>query len=268
VLALEPGAGPERGAGPEPISPKPVAGRDLYDEPGFFARYQQLRAAAAGLNEALDQPSLARLLPPVADLDVTELGCGEGTLARRLARAGARSVLAVDAAARMLDRAAARPHRRVRYLRADIETLDLPDGGTDLVVCSLALHYVADYQGVLARVGRWLRPGGQLVFSCEHPVCTARDPMTGWLALAEGSTWPVDHYGRETARVQNWLGTPVVKHHRRLSTLVGGVLAAGLELTGLDEPQPDAATLAQRPDLAQHCRRPPLLLIAARKPAA
>jgi hypothetical protein len=82
--------------------------------------------------------------------------------------------------------------------------LDLPDGGTDLVVSSLALHYVAHYRGVLARVSRWLRPGGYLVFSCEHPICTARDPMTGWLPLAEGSIWPVDHYDRETARVQNW----------------------------------------------------------------
>ena len=256
MLALEPGGRPE-----------PVTGRDLYDDPGFFARYQQLRDAAAGLNEALEQPSLARLLPSVTDLDVVELGCGAGTLARRLARAGARSVLAVDAAARMLRRAVARPHPRVRYLRADIETLDLPDGGTDLVVSSLAMHYVADYQGVLARVSRWLRPGGYLVFSCEHPICTARDPMTGWLPLGEGSIWPVDHYDRETARVQNWLGTPVVKHHRRLSTLVGGVLAAGLDLTGLDEPQPGAGTLVGRPDLEQHCRRPPLLLIAARKPA-
>jgi hypothetical protein len=57
----------------------------------------------------------------------------------------------------------------------------------------------------------------------------------------------------------------VIKHHRRLTTLVAGVLAAGLDLTGLDEPQPDAGTIARRPDLGQHARRPPLLLIAARK---
>jgi SAM-dependent methyltransferase len=256
VLALEPGGRPE-----------PITGRDLYDDPAFFTRYQQLRDAAAGLNEVLEQAALARLLPPATDLDVVELGCGTGALARQLAQAGARSVLAVDAAARMLGRAAARPHPRVRYLRADIETLDLPDSRTDLVVSSLVLHYVADYRGMLARVSRWLRPGGYLVFSCEHPICTARDPMTGWLPLAGGTIWPLDHYGRETARVQNWLGTPVVKHHRRLSTLVGGVLAAGLDLIGLDEPQPEAGVLARRPDLEQHCRRPPLLLIAARKPA-
>jgi hypothetical protein len=58
----------------------------------------------------------------------------------------------------------------------------------------------------------------------------------------------------------------VTKHHRKLATLIGGVLGAGLILTGVDEPCPDDQVLARRPDLAQHLRRPPLLVISARKP--
>jgi len=58
----------------------------------------------------------------------------------------------------------------------------------------------------------------------------------------------------------------VTKHHRRLATLIGGVLAAGLILTGIDEPSPDDQVLARRPDLGDHRRRPPLLVISARKP--
>jgi hypothetical protein len=78
--------------------------------------------------------------------------------------------------------------------------------------------------------------------------------------------WPVDHYAEEGARTQDWLGRTVVKHHRRLATLVGEILAAGLMLTGLDEPQPSAEAVARHPALAQHLRRPPLLIVAARKP--
>jgi 3,4-dihydroxy 2-butanone 4-phosphate synthase len=48
--------------------------------------------------------------------------------------------------------------------------------------------------------------------------------------------------------------------------LIGGVLDAGLILTGIDEPCPDAQALGRRPDLADHRRRPPLLIISARKP--
>jgi len=235
----------------------PLDGAGLFDDPVFFARYQQLREARAGLNEALEQPALSRLLPGVQDADVVELGCGDGTLARRLAGAGARSVLAVDAARRMLDRAARVPSPRIRYLRADITSLVLAPGQADLVVSSLALHYVADYRGLLERIARWLRPGGHLVFSIEHPA------VTGCLPTPGGTP---GRYDTEGERVQTWLGTPLTKYHRRLATLAGAVLAAKLILAGLDEPQPDPATIARQPSLAPYRHRPPLLLIAANRP--
>jgi 2-polyprenyl-3-methyl-5-hydroxy-6-metoxy-1,4-benzoquinol methylase len=196
-----------------------LPGRDLYDDPAFFARYQLMRATRAGLNHELEQPALMRMLPAVHGASVIELGCGDGALARRLADAGAEQVLAVDSSRQMLALAASRPHPRVRYRRDDIETLSQPAASTDCVVSSLALHYVRDYAGLIGRVARWLRPGSS-----------------------------------------------VRKYHRRLTTVVGAVLAAGLTLTGLDEPWPGDEAVARRPDLAQHRRRPPLLLVAAAKP--
>jgi ubiquinone/menaquinone biosynthesis C-methylase UbiE len=245
-----------------------LPGRILYDDPAFFAGYQHLRTTGAGLNEELEQPALARLLLPVAGTSVVELGCGDGTLARRLAAAGAREVLAVDSSRRMLAIAADRPHPRVRYLHSDIETLRLPATSADRVVSSLALHYVSDYRGLIHRVAGWLSPGGQLVFSIEHPICTAASPMSGWRSVGGTTVWPVDSYSDESTRTQQWLGCTLHKHHRRLTTLIGGVLDAGLVLTGLDEPWPGDETIARHPDLAQHSRRPPLLLLAAVKPTA
>lgn len=242
-----------------------LPGRALYDDPAFFARYRDLRSAGGGLNEDLEQPALAALLPDVRGASVLELGCGDGTLARRLADAGAREVVAVDASARMLDQA--RPHPLVHYLQDDVELLTRPADSADLVISSLALHYVGDYPGLISRIADWLRPGGRLVFSVEHPVCTAANPMTGWLWAGDACVWPVDHYADEAARTQEWLGRTVVKHHRRVSTYLSQILAAGLVVTGVDEPQPDDETIARRPELAQHRRRPPLLLVAARKPS-
>jgi SAM-dependent methyltransferase len=238
----------------------------LYDDPAFFERYQQLRRRGAGLNEELERPALVRLLPDVAGADVLDLGCGDGALGRWLAGQGARHVLCADPSARMLALAACQAGPRVRYCRASAESLALAPECLDLVVSSLALHYVADYDALIRRIAGWLRPGGQLAYSVEHPICTARDPMTGWIAAGQGTVWPVDDYARETTRTQHWLGTVVTKHHRTLATLIGGVLAAGLILTGIDEPYPDEQTLGRRPDLADHRRRPPLLIISARKP--
>jgi ubiquinone/menaquinone biosynthesis C-methylase UbiE len=238
----------------------------LYDDPAFFERYLQLRQRGAGLNDELERPAILRLLPDIAGADVLDIGCGDGALGRWLADQGARHVLCTDPSARMLALAAGHADPRVRYRRASAESIALTPESLDLVVSSLALHYVADYDTLIQRIGRWLRPGGHLAYSVEHPICTARDPMTGWIAAGEGTVWPVDDYARETTRTQQWLGTVVTKHHRRLATLIGGVLAAGLILTGIDEPYPDEQALGRRPDLADHRRRPPLLVISARKP--
>jgi ubiquinone/menaquinone biosynthesis C-methylase UbiE len=247
------------------VTPSALPGSDLYDNPSFFAQYQLMRVARTGLNDELEQPALARMLPLVHGASVVELGCGDGALARRLAAAGARDVLAVDSAQRMLALAASEPHPRVRYRQHDIETLHLPADSADCVISSLAVHYVRDYPGLIGRVARWLRPGGQLVFSIEHPICTAMNPMTSWLAVGEETVWPVDHYADESARAQEWLGSTVIKYHRRLATIISAILTAGLTLTGLDEPWPDDDALTRQPDLAQHRRRPPLLLVAASK---
>jgi 2-polyprenyl-3-methyl-5-hydroxy-6-metoxy-1,4-benzoquinol methylase len=91
-----------------------LPGRVLYDDPEFFAGYQHLRTIGAGLNEELEQPALTRMLLPVLGTSVVELGCGDGSLARRLADAGAQQVLAVDSSRRMLALAARQPHPRVR----------------------------------------------------------------------------------------------------------------------------------------------------------
>ena len=61
----------------------------------------------------------------------------------------------------------------VEYRCCAIEDADFADGSFDIVLSSLALHYVEDYTGVVQNVHRMLRPGGVFLFSCEHPVFTA-----------------------------------------------------------------------------------------------
>jgi 2-polyprenyl-3-methyl-5-hydroxy-6-metoxy-1,4-benzoquinol methylase len=73
-----------------------VKGADLYDDPVFLAGYRELRRAKRGLNDELEIPAMAALLPPVDRFRVVDLGCGAGELAVRLAEAGAAQVVAVD----------------------------------------------------------------------------------------------------------------------------------------------------------------------------
>jgi SAM-dependent methyltransferase len=149
--------------------------QNIYDDPDFFAGYAELRRTESGWNAAVEQPALQSLLPPsLQGIEVLDLGCGFGDLARFARRQGARHVTAVDISTRMLAVArAATVDGQIEYIEAAIETFDMGVGAFDLVVSSLALHYVENYGAVVEAVARALRPGSRFVFSVEHPIATA-----------------------------------------------------------------------------------------------
>jgi SAM-dependent methyltransferase len=240
-----------------------VTRQNVYDDEAFFTGYQHLRGAEAGLNAALEQPALRALLPDVTGADAVDLGCGDGQLSRELVERGARSVLGVDPSARMLSLAVARsPDPRLRFEQRFAEDTAVPPGSIDLVVSSLALHYVADFEALTARIATWLRPGGRLVASMEHPVVTAPCDRGG------GDGPGIDDYAEQGPRQTSWFIDGVVKYHRTVSAIVNAVLHAGLTLERLEEPAPSPADLMHRPDLRIHRRRPALLLLRAGKPPA
>ena len=135
-----------------------------------------------GLDGAPEWPAMRALLPDLRDKRVLDLGCGFGWFARWAVEQGAASVLGVDLSENMLERAKAEtPDQRVRYVKADLETLDLPQESFDLAYSSLALHYVQDFGRLIGEVSRALVSGGNFVFSIEHPIYMA-SMKPGWLA--------------------------------------------------------------------------------------
>jgi len=245
--------------------------QNTYDDPEFFAGYSQLERFGPGWTKALEHPSFMALLPDVAGRRVLDLGCGAGQLAYHLAERGAAEVIAVDISERMLGLARAeRSHPRLRYLRMAIEQAAFGPRRFDLVVSSLAIHYVADYHGLVQRIACWLGPGGILVYSTEHPVYLTRACSEGWVRNAAGQPlhWPVDAYADEGLREEHWFKDGVQKYHRTLSTLLNGLIDAGLAIDRVVEPVPDEAQLERRPEWIHERRRPFCLLIRARRESA
>jgi len=241
--------------------------QNIYDDPDFFAGYHALRTNDTGLNGAIEVPAMRRLLPDLGGADVLDLGCGFGDFARLARERGAASVTGVDISERMLAEAALRTRDPgIVYVRGAIETYR-PARAFDLVVSSLALHYVDDFAGVARRVFDALKPGGRFLFSVEHPLCTAHP--AGWVKDDGGRAlhWPVDRYGHEGARSTTWFVDGVVKYHRTVGTYVGTLLGAGFALAHLGEPGPTPEALAARPALEKEMRRPPFLVLLAVRPA-
>ncbi|MBA2634960.1 MAG: class I SAM-dependent methyltransferase [Chloroflexi bacterium] len=243
--------------------------QNVYDDPEFFAGYSQLERFGENWGTAYEHGAFVALLPDVAGSRVLDLGCGAGQLAVHIAEAGAAEVIGLDPSQRMLAVARVeRAHPRVTYVQASMDEADFPAGRFDLVVSSLALHYVENYAGLVRRIADWLVPGGMLVFSTEHPIFLARASDDGWVRDGDGLPlhWTIDRYGAEGLREQHWFRDGVQKFHRTLSTLLNGLVDAGLVIERVIEPMPDDEALRRRPDWIDELKRPIFLLVRARRP--
>ena len=151
-----------------------------YDEEKFFAKYSEMDRSRNGLQAAGEWSELQKLLPDFAGKKVLDLGCGYGWHCRYAAEQGAVYVLGTDISQKMLEEARTRNLvPGVEYQCAAMEDLDFPPESFDVVISSLAFHYVEDFAPLIAKVARWLKPQGELVFSAEHPVLRLMAHKTG-----------------------------------------------------------------------------------------
>jgi SAM-dependent methyltransferase len=238
--------------------------QNIYDDEAFFSGYTQLERFNRPFGQTMEHGAFIEMMGDIAGRRVLDLGCGGGQLASYVAERGAASVTAIDASERMLAVARERwAHPRVEYQRIAIEDAAFADGAFDLVVSSLAFHYVADYEALIAGIARWLIPGGRLVFSTEHPIYAARSTDEGWV---DDAGWAIDDYAVEGPREREWFVTGVRRYHRMLATLLNGLTRAGLRIDRVEESWPTEAWLQTHPEHAVELRRPMFLLVQAGKP--
>jgi len=241
--------------------------QNKYDDPDFFARYSAMPRSVGGLNSAAEWPMFRSMLPDLADKRVLDLGCGFGWHCRYARETGARSVVGMDISENMLARAREMSDDpAIEYILSPIEDAGFPASAFDVVISSLALHYVERFDLVCAAVHRCLSPGGAFVFSVEHPIFTAVAAQQ-WCLGPDGERrhWPVDGYQDEGVRHTSWLADDVVKYHRTFATLANTLIDAGFRIARLSEAPVTPEMLAEHPDFKDDTRRPTFLLIAAIK---
>lgn len=244
--------------------------QNKYDDPEFFARYGAMARSTGGLAAAGEWPALRAMLPPLGRARVLDLGCGFGWHARHARAQGAARVVGVDISQKMLARAAELDTQAgidgIEYRRMAIEDATPALGTFDIVLSSLALHYVADLAPVFANAFALLAPGGAFVFSMEHPVFTARAEQD-WHTGPGGARlhWPVDGYQDEGIRRTRWLADDVVKYHRTTATILNGVIGAGFRIARVAEPAPGPEMVALSGEMRDERRRPMFLLVAAHR---
>lgn len=218
------------------------------------------------------RPAVLALVGELPGTEVCDLACGQGWVARELARRGAR-VTGLDQAPNLLSLArryeAERPLGIIYYEGDTQRGEPLPDQRFAGCVCIMALTNIPDLAAVFGTARRILRPGGWFVFAIPHPCFDTPDAQ--WTELPD----PAHPIGRVVTGYfdeRAWLASDqaglrgvrsrVAEEHRMLSTYLNTLSAAGFVFERMLEPRPSEAQAEQNPGA---CEVPRLLLVRARR---
>ncbi len=242
--------------------------QNKYDDPAFFSAYQQMNRSVKGLEGAGEWHVFKSLLPDLRDQHVLDLGCGFGWHCRYAREQQASSVVGVDLSEKMLQKARemTEDDLAVTYLQMPIEDISFSPDQFDVVISSLAFHYVKDFGELCQKVYHCLKPGGAFLFSVEHPIFTAR-AQQDWTVDEQGRRlhWPVDHYQEEGMRKTSFLAENVIKYHRTISTYMNDLIEQGFRIKAVREPIPTEEMRKDDPLMQDEMRRPMFLILSAEK---
>jgi SAM-dependent methyltransferase len=195
---------------------------------------------------------------------VLDVGCGEGQVARFIARNGV-DVVGVDPTPSQI-RQALRRGGPPRYVQATAGQLPFRSCTFEAVVLCLAIEHVDPFEPAITEIARVLAPGGQFLFLLVHPLLQA--PDSGWV---EG-----DQPGEAYWRIGPYLpdhfvideiepGIQLPFHHRPLSRYIHAMGAAGLLLEDMVEPPPPPAVLDETGGFEHAAAIPRLMVLSARR---
>lgn len=217
-------------------------------------------------------PLTLELLGDIRGVRILDLGCGEGGYSRELAARGAR-VVGVDGSAQLVAVArqrAADAGQEIEFLSANASSLEqITAGAFDVVLASMVLMDVEDYEGAVQQMWRVLAPGGRLLMSITHPCFSA--PVSEWIRTDSGepSHFAVDRYFERLAWddfITPRFRRPVVRRHRPLQDFMRPLLDRGFLLRDFREPAATSAQVQMSARLSRLTRIPYFLFMSWERP--
>ncbi len=208
-----------------------------------FAAEYDLRMGNEGdyIHQKTIDKSLFKIAGSITNKIVYDIGCGNGYIARKLIKKGAREVWASDISPSLISLAKNKYKTMgINYLIRDGSNFKkIPKDHFDLVVINMTIHYLPNLNSLFSNIADILKPGGKFVFTTDHPLHSLYYFDIGKIndvkvVLDEANLYRKEH----VAKKQNyWDKAKILKtYHRPFSVLINSLSKNGLMVDGLIEP--------------------------------
>lgn len=122
-------------------------------------------------NRDIEVPAMIKLIGKVKNKVILDMGCGFGDHSQKLSQKGAKKIIGFDLSKELVKFA---NEQNVLNCEFKIENMDdklkYNSNYFNLVISSLALHYVKNINQLFSEVNRILKRNGFFVFSTGHPI--------------------------------------------------------------------------------------------------
>ena len=246
--------------------------QNIYDDEKFFKQYEEMRNEEKNknANDLIEIPNFRKLMPNVEGKSILDLGCGYGENDRFYKELGAKYVLGTDISERMIETAnETNKIDGVEYKVIAMEDISTINQKFDIIISSLAFHYIKDFDKLINDCYNLLNPNGYIVFSQEHPFTTCikfTQNVTKGHAVIDNKYFGIfSDYNRPGKRTKEWLGEDVIKYHRNFEEIINTLIKNRFVVDKLLEPIPSEDAIKNNPKYINQYDRPYFLFVRAKK---
>lgn len=246
--------------------------QNIYDNNNFFNQYEELRKENKNknANDLIEIPNFRKLVPDVKNKSILDLGCGYGENDKYYKEQGAKYVLGTDISYKMLELAEINNKKDgVEFMKIAMEDISSINQKFDIIISSLAFHYIKDFDKLIEDCYNLLNDNGYLVFSQEHPITTCikytEHVKEGHTIIDDKYFGLFSDYNRSGKRTKEWFGEEVIKYHRNFEEIINTLINKGFMIDKILEPIPSKEAIKNNPKYINQYDRPFFLFVRAKK---
>ncbi|MCE7748801.1 MAG: class I SAM-dependent methyltransferase [Candidatus Heimdallarchaeota archaeon] len=190
-------------------------------------------------------PEVNRLLDVMEDEKILDVACGEGNVARNLAKQGAQ-VTGLDIS-KLVDYAIEREKEEklgIKYLKLNAEKLasKFIEASFDKVICNMALMDIENYKTTIEQISYVLKEDGIFVFSITHPAfawptCTSFRVPRGSQRNEDKLRLVLNYFDERPTLIDYGNDTPSLQFPRTISSYLNELVKNDLILMEMSEPK-------------------------------